>query len=265
MNCEIHLHDQRAEPASRKALLIFFVTGNPGLIEYYRTFLTHVYGILSKASIDSRDAGLADFDLHVNGRNLAGYGISSSYINFDENAALKRRLPLGLKDQIEYVEDSLEDTVRKIKAQRLLDKVHVKAEPNDGGKIPRDESKFPSRPVKVVLAGHSLGTYINLELLRRYKERTRLRQSRPANHTGRNHTTPPGAQDDPISEETKRRLMMQEDNGDDFELIGVTNICPTVTDLADSPSGRAVTAYGVSRYPTPRHTNCNILVHKPAL
>ncbi|KAL9091874.1 MAG: hypothetical protein Q9165_004626 [Trypethelium subeluteriae] len=202
MDSEIHLHDTSGASAAQKTLLIFFVTGNPGLIEYYRTFLTHLYGLLSRQTTGSSRALPSEIDLHVYGRNLAGYGSRDDRNKFDADAELQKRLPLGLQGQIEYVELALEHTVRRINTVKFQGQSRHDAKSQSGGsgKTDRVGSDF-SRSVQVILIGHSLGTYINLELLRRSRDDGRLRKG-------------------PV------------------QFIGVLNVAPTVFDLAGSSHGK---------------------------
>jgi len=58
--------------------LLFFITGNPGLIEYYRTFLSLVHDQLTPANGDDRI-----FDIY--GANLVGFETG------DARSAVQRR------------------------------------------------------------------------------------------------------------------------------------------------------------------------------
>ncbi|TKA44528.1 hypothetical protein B0A49_12650, partial [Cryomyces minteri] len=122
----------------RRRLLVFFITGNPGLIEYYRTFLTHLYAIVS------RFTSLQGVDLHLFGQSLGGFGIHQH-----GDAAHEDELPLGLEAQIQRVHHTLLDAAQSMRI-------------SDG-----------DRPVKVVLVGHSVGAYILLEILRLQQESRR--------------------------------------------------------------------------------------------
>jgi Lipid-droplet associated hydrolase len=111
--------------------LIFVIPGNPGLVEYYRTFMTSLFSTLSATGAVTKSAA---FDVY--GRSLAGFEIAG-------------RGPggvVGLREQILFVEGQLCEAVRQIQRR--------------GGKRPR-----------VVLVGHSVGSYILLEIIRRHRER----------------------------------------------------------------------------------------------
>lgn len=112
--------------------LIFFITGNPGLIEYYRVFLSRLYSSLSSSS------SLRNARIRVFGRSLSGFDVSGS----QDGAAARGRAsgaPYGLQEQIDGVERALWEVVAQ-----------------EGGDVPR-----------VVLVGHSVGAYILLEIVRR--------------------------------------------------------------------------------------------------
>ena len=136
---------------SDKKLLVFFITGNPGLIGYYQTFLTLCY--------DSLRSKYNDHSIHIYGSSLAGFEV--------EAATLRRPGPRDLEQQIQHIDQSL-------------------------------SSKADSS-TRVVLIGHSVGSYILLEVLRRQKAR---------------HDTPRG------------------------RFIAGICLFPTVTHIAKSQSGR---------------------------
>jgi len=96
---EIHLRSdgEVSGPAARPKLLVFMITGNPGLIEYYRGFLTHLYSILQKEN-------KMGCDVHVYGASLAGFEVSS-------HAPAQ---PLTLDGQIEIVSRRLHGVADRI-------------------------------------------------------------------------------------------------------------------------------------------------------
>ena len=251
MYSEIYLHDVATSSPNRQDLLIFFVTGNPGVVEYYRTFLTHLYGTLLRQCRDPRHPVLSSFNLHVYGRNLAGYGTRNCRNNFDDEEELRKRLPLGLQDQIEYVEKALYDTVQRMERDR--DRPGGGGGDVGNGSGERDfigdkSERHSSKPVQVILIGHSLGTYINLELLRRYNERKRLQNSFTTGSVSPSKD-PPGETLLPC--DASRRLSKGNDAivdhswGSLFHLVGIAMLAPTICDLRASPSGNRLTI-GVS-------------------
>ncbi|KAH7360672.1 hypothetical protein BKA65DRAFT_449243 [Rhexocercosporidium sp. MPI-PUGE-AT-0058] len=107
--------------------LIFFITGNPGLIGYYNTFLHRLHNIL----VTSQDPQNA---FHIHGQSLAGF------VDTDTET---RKTPYSLEEQIEI-------SLLALKSQR----------------IPFG-SKKDQHYDSLILIGHSVGSYILLELIKR--------------------------------------------------------------------------------------------------
>jgi pimeloyl-ACP methyl ester carboxylesterase len=127
------------EPGKKPAqttYLIYFITGNPGLIEYYRTFLTHLYGVLSQNTASDRS-----IEFQVYGRSLSGFEMSSAEI---KTYKYRKSPPYGLQDQIRHAEDDLVEVIEDLK---------------DNG----------TKDVRVILVGHSVGAYMSLEIVRRLR------------------------------------------------------------------------------------------------
>jgi len=142
LSSRIHLCGP-ASPSAKKperSYIVYYITGNPGLIAYYRTFLTHLYGLLAP-KLPSKTS------IHVYGRSLSGFEVDVPHHDKDLNAA--RTPPYGLQEQIDHSEKELEKLVREVKAR-------------DG-----------VQDVRVILMGHSVGTYMLLEILRRIREKAR--------------------------------------------------------------------------------------------
>lgn len=194
MTVDYHLEDEieigpHASPSGQDEpkLLIFHITGNPGLIEYYRTFLTLLFDQLRDLSLPASTPSLIastpssassspttsrrKIATHIHGTSLAGFSVDSG-IQHDPNA------PYDLEHQIRHIERALAVACARSGASR------------------------------VVLMGHSVGSYVLLEVLRRRKE----------------HLRTPG------------------DGGDGgVKVIGGICLFPTVTHIAKSPSGRKFT------------------------
>ena len=136
-------------PGTRR-YLIFLVSGNPGLIEYYRPFLTYLYAQLSKNNENEKVV------FEVYGRSLGGFELHSGA----KKGAGKRKSKklYDLKEQIDYVERGLLGCVNQL---------------GNGAR--------GKRP-KVILIGHSVGAYILMELMRRH--RSRLEQQSITGATG---------------------------------------------------------------------------------
>lgn len=127
----------------RKTLLIFLITGNPGLIEYYNSFLTILYTSLR--------AKYPDCNLHIRGTSLAGFEVGTTHYNGG---------PFNLEQQIEWIDHRLTDAISADSA--LTKKAVVNADAGTG----------TDAATRVVLVGHSVGAYILLEVLRRQKKRS---------------------------------------------------------------------------------------------
>lgn len=159
------LHDRISEkcgnPCTAKELLVYFIPGNPGLIEYYRFFLTLL--------LDSLRSKYPDYSIHVTGNSLSGFEVR-------HGAPQSADGPLDLEQQIQYVD------------RMLTEKVD------------------PTKTTRVVLVGHSVGSYIMLEILRRQNERQKA---------GYGH-------------------------GKGMQIVGAVGLFPTVTEIAKSPSGRKI-------------------------
>ena len=129
-------YEPSAEPdPEAQEYLIYFITGNPGLISYYQPFLSRLHSLLTSSS--STEAAR----FHICGHSLRGFEFSKD----DENAKLPKR-PLSLGEQIVFQED-------------LLYK-HISSHRERTGNTP-----------KVILMGHSVGAYILLELIRHHGDK----------------------------------------------------------------------------------------------
>jgi hypothetical protein len=161
--------------------VIFFVCGNPGLIEFYHSYLSYLYAILAKENPSDKVV------VEVYGRSLGGFEINAS--STPRRKWWQRPRVYSLEQQIDFVENELMETSHQLTRQ-------------SGGKRP-----------KFILAGHSVGAYILMELIRRH--RARLEQySRD------------GGEDEP-----KRKAL-------EPEILGGIGLFPTVTDIGQSSKGK---------------------------
>ena len=163
-----HLHTNPKPPTSIPSTLIFLIPGNPGLLSYYVTFLSRLSSLLSPSASPFPQR------YRVTGTPLANFSPSFT-------SSLASSPPLGLEEQVGYVERALLSAVQSCRMERS------------------EEGKGKRKHEKVILIGHSVGSYILLEILRRH-------------HAQRN-------------------------TNDEFEIIGGILLFPTVTHLAESPSG----------------------------
>lgn len=134
------LHVPSRYGPSAKHYLIFFITGNPGFIAYYGAFLTTLNDLLSPASDRDDISGPA---FHIFGQSLPGFEDDDE---LPSGPVKERSTPYGLQEEIELTFDLL-------KAQKISNGDR-KGESFDG----------------TILIGHSVGSYILLELLRRARE-----------------------------------------------------------------------------------------------
>ena len=142
--------------------LIFFMTGNPGLISFYEPFLSTLRDHLSSGGYES-----ARF--HICGHSYSGFETSLT--------THPPSTPLGLEEQIEDQERRLMDYVKRY--------------------------QVPGKELKVILMGHSVGSYVLLELIQRHL-----------------------------------RAVESHEDVEDFDLIGGILLFPTIADIGQSPVGR---------------------------
>lgn len=129
-----------------KRVLIFFIPGNPGLVEYYRHFLDII-----RRQLNDR-VSHTDTQYYISGASLAGFDVSSES---RQTPATKEGLPLSLDDQVEDVYSRLQSTVSRLRRENSID-----------GDLP------------VVLIGHSIGAYMVLETVAKWQK---LAQQSPTN------------------------------------------------------------------------------------
>ena len=123
---------------ARKRVLIFFIPGNPGLVEFYRHFLdiirSHLNGRMSETGTQ----------YYISGGSLAGFDVNPGSRRAQ---ATSQSLPLSLDDQVEDVYARLQSTVARIRAENDIQ-----------GDLP------------VVVIGHSIGAYMVLETVAKWKK-----------------------------------------------------------------------------------------------
>lgn len=175
----LNANTDRSQP---QPVLIYFIPGNPGLVEYYRAFSVHLCKALQ--------VGEEDIAYHFIGRSLAGFSIHS---NIRSDAIHPHppaeKLPISLEDQVSFVERQIE-----VLASREQTKHRTRC----------TQDKPP--PMPVILVGHSVGTYIMMQVIER-------RQS---------------------------RQKADKDSQPDHEIVGGICLFPTIVDIAKSPSGKKV-------------------------
>ncbi|MBE7180515.1 MAG: hypothetical protein INR71_04760, partial [Terriglobus roseus] len=101
-------------PLKRTHFLIFFMPGNPGLVEYYRPFLERVRDQLSaSAALAARDAS---FEIYA--RSFSGFETSAAELADEEQQRRRRRgrggkdgpgAPFSLEEQLVHCEARLHE------------------------------------------------------------------------------------------------------------------------------------------------------------
>ncbi|KAJ5908280.1 hypothetical protein N7495_000962 [Penicillium taxi] len=184
---------------------IFFISGNPGLISYYHPFLSLLAENLAKASAqENGDAkyGTNPPSFQIYGCSLAGFEVYSKNDKSSVSSADSRNEdsggssgPYGLEYQIQFVRERLEALMRENIAADIRAAEETGARP---------------RRRKAILLGHSVGTYMSMEILQHH--RNEVVQSEQPGHS--------------------RAL---------FDIVGGIMLFPTVKDIAHSPSGQKLT------------------------
>ncbi|TLS25234.1 hypothetical protein PpBr36_07242 [Pyricularia pennisetigena] len=128
---------------SQRKVLLFFIPGNPGLVEYYGPFLSHLRRLLN-------ESGSAAVAVDLYGTSLSGFDDADHEAPF----RMPGNPPRDVADQIQFVEDRLAKVCAAAVATRPYD--------------------------AVVVMGHSVGAYIACEVVHRGKQR---RQQQPALNT----------------------------------------------------------------------------------
>lgn len=125
--------------AKTRECLVYFLTGNPGLIDYYEPFLRLLRGHLDAVEAKRRHR----VAFHVYGRNLAGFDDADHERPFDTGS-----------NPPHNVEQQLQSCAKHLAAANAI----------PAGRGARAGEPFDD----VVLVGHSLGTYLALELFHRH-------------------------------------------------------------------------------------------------
>ncbi|KAL4992007.1 hypothetical protein BDW68DRAFT_118105 [Aspergillus falconensis] len=134
-------------------ITIYFISGNPGLISYYRVFLS----LLSKNIASCQLAGQSE--VHIVGQSLAGFELESETVRKEDGKQI-----YDLEEQICFVQRRLEGHMRSLLADPTVPTHRYDLDPDAATEIEKP------RP-KVILVAHSVGTYIAMEILRRHRER----------------------------------------------------------------------------------------------
>ena len=166
----------KSQPEAAEAYHVYFVPGNPGCIAYYHVFLSQLAdSFYFRASVDNLPK------VHVFGHSLANFAHGPNLPH------MAHRPVLGLQEQISYAEKNLDS--------------YVTAQRRQGVEL----SMQTPRLANIVLVGHSVGAYICMELLRRWRDSERA--------TGYSSIL-------------------------GFRIVGFVGLFPTITWLGKSPRGK---------------------------
>jgi len=123
--------------AAHERVLIFFVPGNPGLVEYYHQFLDII-----RRQLTTRESE-QNIGYYIYGASLAGFDINPVS---RQTLSKAHKLPLSLDDQVEDVYSRVERTVDRLRVRDSIE-----------GDLP------------VVLIGHSIGAYMVLQTVNKWQ------------------------------------------------------------------------------------------------
>jgi hypothetical protein len=197
--------------------LIYFIPGNPGLIQYYYDFLTHLASLL--------DPDVTNFVYHVVGHSLGGFELQQNVAGAlqlegvmtgpDPKERTGSFRNWGLNRQQGFVFESLRKTVE------LVQRMEVK----------NAEDQQEDKPLLVMVVGHSVGAYIMMQDLA-WRHKTQITREKGEEISKID-----------VLERLQREEGLDEvrDNvDDDFEIVGGVGLFPTIVDLAGSPKGRTL-------------------------
>lgn len=126
--------------AARNHVLIFFIPGNPGLVEYYRQFLDII-----RKRLDARPSN-QNTQFHLHGASLAGFDVSRSR----KTPSASQDLPLSLDAQVKDVYSRLDTTVSRLRSEHDI----------------KDD-------LSIVVIGHSIGAYMVLQTVAQWQKMAR--------------------------------------------------------------------------------------------
>ncbi|KAL7799923.1 hypothetical protein V8C37DRAFT_97168 [Trichoderma ceciliae] len=138
---------QRGVAPYQRHGLIYFICGNPGLVDFYAVFLDCLHGML-----DAADEGPGGTAYDVYGRNLLGFG------EHDHEPFSKANEPWDLDGQIDGIYEDV--AARRVTA--------VTANDDDDAEVEGDQGKAKQPYDFVILMGHSVGAYIAVEIFHQH-------------------------------------------------------------------------------------------------
>ena len=165
----------------RPLLLVFFITGNPGLIEYYRDFLQEIQALLIRSESHRH--------VIIHGISLAGFELQPK-----PSKRLKDP-PYNLAEVVQEVKTGLARAISQSTSQNTRS----------------------SEPTEVLLIGHSVGSYIALEIIAWWQQ-TQNEKALP---------------DQPRKVHSAENIEMT--------IKGAICLFPTIVGIAKSPRGKWIT------------------------
>lgn len=183
---------------------IFFISGNPGLISYYHPFLSLLAKHLAADQEGSTQKPGTKIPFRIYGCSLGGFEVDEQSQNHRSEPSSSSPNGNGRQDKSKSEGDGTSPELYDLEEQICFVK----------GKLSQLMRDIPSgKKQKVILIGHSVGTYMAMEILRRHRESMSKSQSDGA------------------------------DNTPDFDIIGGIMLFPTVMDISASPSGQKLTVW----------------------
>lgn len=237
---------ERFGPAAgpRKRWLIYFVTGNPGLVGYYDLFLSHLHFLLTAhPTLAPRHA------FEVFGRSLSGFesrgceagGVWPANVREGRRGIKggwrkQKKPPFGLHEQIDGVEWALWDHVRGMREEADDDGERYgsgSAVLVNGAGEEVDGKEGGAEETRVVVIGHSVGAYMALEVVKRWREALQEKKRK----MGEKEKVDDGAV--MLNADADVSVDVEEKEGG--RIVGSVCLFPTVTHIAKSSSGLKLT------------------------
>lgn len=196
--------------------IIFFITGNPGLVGYYHTFLSMLADLEEGKRCVIFGASLGGFEVEASTGGILGNADADVVGLLFPGATEWRqdRKIWKLREQVELCIARVDELVRRVQEEIAVDE----------GMVDR------RRPVKLILMGHSVGAWIALEMIRCMQlEKQQLERAKP--NISRNRGR---------SESVKSNLGKGKEHWSNSEcdVEAAMLLTPTIMDLPLSTSGR---------------------------
>ncbi len=158
----------------RDLRIIVFITGNPGLVEYYHTFLSLLADSEEGRGCVIYGASLGGFELdaklEVNQEDVVADVENLLYPTV--TGGRRGAKMWGLREQVELCMSRVDELVRRLRKDDVIagtGEGHGETETLANEQDKREDK----RKVEVILIGHSVGAWITLEMIRylRYRRR----------------------------------------------------------------------------------------------